>query len=57
LIFEVRGHGINVNLMDGEVMARLVFYRMSEDPEPEDPSNVSYNSQELQLSTFFGDWV
>lgn len=35
LIFEVRGHNFPVNLDDGEVMARLIFYRMSIDaPEP-----------------------
>ena len=31
LIFEVRGHNVKVNLTDGEKLARLVFYRMSED--------------------------
>jgi dCTP deaminase len=31
LIFEVRGHDLDVNLIDGEKMARLIFYRMSQD--------------------------
>ena len=31
LIFEIRGHNVDVNLADGERLARLVFYRMSED--------------------------
>jgi dCTP deaminase len=30
LIFEVRGHDVGVTLTDGEKMARLTFYRMSE---------------------------
>lgn len=30
LIFEVRGHDVKVSLTDGEKMARLTFYRMSE---------------------------
>jgi len=50
LIFEVRGHDIDVNLAHGEKLARLVFYRMSEDA-PEEPS--AYNDQELTLSKFF----
>jgi len=67
LIFEVRGHNVDVNLVDDEKLARLEFYRMSEDCEP-DPSEtedsrgerakelVIYNEQELELSKFFRDW-
>ena len=63
LIFEVRGHNINVNLVNDERLARLAFYRMSKDckkPEPEDyeedEKKDDYNEQELRLSKFFGDW-
>lgn len=54
LIFEVRGHDLNVSLIDGEKMARLTFYRMSEDATQE--ANASYNEQELTLSKFFRPW-
>jgi dCTP deaminase len=54
LIFEVRGHQVNVSLADGERMANLTFYRMSEDaPEPK-PSR--YEDQILKLSKFFQPW-
>jgi deoxycytidine triphosphate deaminase len=53
LIFEVRGHDLNVSLKDSETMARLQFYRMSEDLEPE---VSSYNEQSLKLSDFFKEW-
>jgi len=63
LIFEVRGHNINVNLVDDERLARLAFYRMSKDckkPDPEDckkdEEKDDYNEQELKLSKFFRDW-
>jgi dCTP deaminase len=61
LIFEVRGHDIDVSLMDREKMARLEFYRMSEDAEePTTQSAVkakgSYDTQTLQLSGFFTGW-
>lgn len=60
LIFEVRGHGINVNLRHRETLARLTFYRMSEDAI-KDPAGQAasslYNNQTLQLSKFFGDWA
>jgi dCTP deaminase len=39
LIFEVRGHDIDVSLMDREKMARLEFYRMSEDAEEPQEDN------------------
>jgi dCTP deaminase len=56
LIFEVRGHNVNVSLINGERMAKLIFYRMSEDAERDDTTDKSYNEQQLQLSKFFGDW-
>ncbi|HUU68261.1 MAG TPA: 2'-deoxycytidine 5'-triphosphate deaminase [Armatimonadota bacterium] len=61
LIFEVREHNIDVNLHDGAKIARLVFYRMSEDcsePAANDcvPPPSGYNEQELTLSKFFEPW-
>jgi dCTP deaminase len=53
LIFEVRGHDVNVSLRDGERMARLTFYRMSQDAAGE---KSAYEQQTLNLSKFFGDW-
>jgi dCTP deaminase len=55
LIFEVRGHQVNVSLMDGEKMAELTFYRMSKDcVDKGKPSK--YQNQSLQLSNFFRGW-
>ena len=51
LMFEVRGHNVHVSLRDGERMARLVFYRMSDIPQK---LNESYQHQTLELSKFFG---
>jgi len=61
LIFEVRGHQVPVSLADGEKMANLIFYRMSEDAPPltkeeEEEEARGYGSQDLKLSNFFGDW-
>jgi len=58
LIFEVRGHNVNISLRDGETMARLIFYRMSSDAEPTagEPDSP-YEGQNLQLSKFFGKWA
>lgn len=63
LIFEVRGHNVRVNLTDGEKLARLVFYRMSEDcieppknAQPKNDEQKIYNNQELTLSKFFSKW-
>ncbi len=68
LIFEVRGHNIDVNLVDNEKLARLEFYRMSKDCAEKDPpkeesageeqikKSDAYNEQELKLSKFFKDW-
>jgi dCTP deaminase len=57
LIFEVRGHDVDVVLNDNEPLARLQFYRMSQDcTEPPDPKMLSpYNTQTLRLSQFFDD--
>ena len=55
LIFEVRGHDVEVLLSNAEKMARLTFYRMSKDCESGTPSE--YSDQILQLSKFFGKWV
>jgi dCTP deaminase len=54
LIFEVRGHQVNVSLADGERMANLTFYRMSKDAPPPKPSG--YEDQILKLSQFFQPW-
>jgi dCTP deaminase len=65
LIFEVRGHDLNVSLNHKEKMAKLTFYRMSEDAiqeEKEGAANKSssvaspYMNQTLQLSKHFGPW-
>jgi len=66
LIFEVRGHQVNVSLADGERMANLIFYRMSKDsPEEEKKGGgkrkakrkkKSYDDQSLQLSKFLKTW-
>lgn len=55
MIFEVRGHDVDVSLADGERMANLQFFRMSEACR-EKPSEVAYGTQTLQLSKFFGKW-
>lgn len=64
LIFEVRGHNVLVNLTDGEKLARLIFYRMSEDCEEDESQNKAphpnieeYNNQELLLSKVFKKWL
>jgi dCTP deaminase len=54
LIFEVRGHQVDVNLRHGERLANLVLYRMSEDAKPDDEG--TYDQQELKLSKFFNNW-
>jgi len=54
LIFEVRGHNIDVNLGHGEKLAKLIFYRMSKSASK--PSPTAYDDQELQLSKYFGKW-
>jgi dCTP deaminase len=57
LIFEVRGHNVKVNLTHGEKLAKLVFYRMSEDCKlNKEHVSEKYNNQELQLSKLFKPW-
>jgi dCTP deaminase len=57
LIFEVRGHDVDVSLRHREKMARLEFYRMSEDcAKLSTGSTAAYASQTLKLSQFFGMW-
>jgi len=55
LIFEVRGHQVDVSLADGEKMANLKFYRMSQDSKGEGPPST-YEGQSLKLSKFFDEW-
>ena len=55
LIFEVRGHQVNVSLADGERMANLTFYRMSQDANQKG-TPTGYENQTLKLSKFFADW-
>ena len=51
LIFEVRGHTVDAFLRDGELMARIYYYRTS---EKADISNAGdYDMQELKLSKYF----
>jgi dCTP deaminase len=54
LIFEVRGHDVHTSMNHGAKMARLTFYRMSEDAGKGPPS--TYEGQKLKLSQFFQDW-
>lgn len=69
LIFEVRGHDVDVCLNDGEILAKLIFYRMSEDFTPStDKETVDgskcdlqatptpYTDQSLTLSAIFKKW-
>ena len=54
LIFEVRGHDVNVFLREKEVLAKLQYFRMSEAARP--PKDKSYEEQELKLSKQFKKW-
>lgn len=56
LIFEVRGHNVNVNLLDNEIMAKLTFYRMSKDAKEPMEEDNKYNEQTLKLSKLFSNW-
>jgi dCTP deaminase len=56
LIFEVRGHNVDVNLEDGEKLAKLIFYRMSKVAEEETEKKTGYGNQELSLSGIFDEW-
>jgi dCTP deaminase len=53
LIFEVRGHNIDVLLRHKEILAQLQYFRMSEPAGAGDPT---YDKQELKLAKFFGPW-
>lgn len=58
LIFEVRGHNIDIFLQHGEILARLDYYFMSQDAledkvKEKDKSKSPYDNQELTLSKFF----
>jgi deoxycytidine triphosphate deaminase len=55
LIFEVRGHSVNTILRDGDSLAKVYFYRMTNSAK-EDKEQI-YNSQELQLSGCFKEWL
>jgi dCTP deaminase len=55
LIFEVRGHNIKTILCDGETLAKLEYYWMSQDAE-EKGNHSPYNNQELTLSKIFKNW-
>ena len=55
LIFEVRGHNVDVLLTDAEILARLYIYRMSEHA-PALAGATSYSNQELTLSRAFKNW-
>lgn len=54
LIFEVRGHDVDVFLKENEVLAKLQYFKMSEAAEP--PKDQSYEEQELKLSKQFRPW-
>jgi deoxycytidine triphosphate deaminase len=57
LIFEVRGHNVNVVLQDNERLAKLIFYRMSEDAvKREQKKKKRYDTQVLELSGYFDVW-
>jgi dCTP deaminase len=56
LIFEVRGHDVEVTLTDGEKMARLTFYRMSDHCKVNKKQKSGYEEQSLKLSGFFAAW-
>ncbi|MEW6196328.1 MAG: 2'-deoxycytidine 5'-triphosphate deaminase [Bacteroidota bacterium] len=51
LIFEVRGHDVFVNLVHREKLAKLIFYRMSQNPLK--GKTEKYDTQDLTLSKFF----
>jgi len=55
LIFEVRGHNIETILRDGETLAKLEYYWMSQDAV-EEQKDSPYNNQELTLSKIFKKW-
>lgn len=54
LIFEVRGHDVNVFLQENEVLAKLQYFKMSQPAVP--PKDESYEKQELKLAKHFRPW-
>lgn len=58
IIFEVRGHNVTTFLRDGETLAHIKFYRMSEPCEESciEAKKSGYEEQELKLSKYFKDW-
>jgi len=58
IIFEVRGHNVNVILRDGETLAKIKFYRMSQRCEDSclEEKKSPYEGQELRLSKYFKNW-
>ena len=61
LMFEVRGHTVDAFLNDGELLAKIMFFRTSSevefsDKEIEKMRKDAYNNQELQLSKYFKPW-
>jgi dCTP deaminase len=55
VIFEVRGHNVKTFLRDGETLANIIFYRMSQ-PADELTEESDYENQELALSKYFKEW-
>lgn len=57
LIFEVRGHDVDIILKNGEKIAELIFYRMSEDAVESNSEFLRpYDDQTLNLSKYMGNW-
>jgi dCTP deaminase len=64
LIFEVRGHDIDMYLTDGDLMAKLRYYSMSQPIKPkkklkkekDSTGKDPYEEQELKLSKIFKDF-
>ncbi|TKJ41053.1 hypothetical protein CEE37_05145 [candidate division LCP-89 bacterium B3_LCP] len=53
LIFEVRGHDVNMLLKHGDLMAELKYYPMS---SPAEKGDEYYEEQELKLSKIFKEF-
>lgn len=51
LVFEIRGHDVDMVLFHGDVVAELRYYPMS---EPTELKDSTYQKQELTLSKIFG---
>jgi deoxycytidine triphosphate deaminase len=47
---------VDVSLAHGERLANLIFYRMSEDADPDKVQQTVYQRQTLTLSKFFAKW-